>query len=66
MFQHKVSNVEGGNNVATIMVQDGKMYSIMTHIPQGHAKKCGTTQKKVLRAVFLYNEQALRDKAATK
>lgn len=64
MIQHRIKNVDGGNQIATTMYLNGKVYAKVTTVPTGKAKELNVSHAKVMKSVMLYHEQKIREEAA--
>lgn len=62
-FAHKVNNVDGGNQVVTVTVADGKALVKVSRIPTGKAKELGISQKQVVALVKKHHEDTMKAEA---
>ncbi|QVV96849.1 hypothetical protein [Kosakonia phage Kc166A] len=62
-FAHKVNNVDGGNQVVTVTVADGKALVKVSLIPTGKAKGLGISQKQVVALVMKHHEETMKAEA---
>ena len=62
-FAHKVSNVDGGNQVVTVTVANGKAQVKVSLIPTGKAKQLGIPQKQIVAQVKQHHEATLKAEA---
>lgn len=64
MIQHRIKNVDGGNQIATTMHLNGKVYAKVTTVPAGKAKELKVSHATVMKSVMFYHEQKIREEAA--
>ncbi len=62
-FEHRVSNVPGGNKVVTVTMAAGKGLFKVTMVPTGTAKAKGISQKELIQVIQWSHEKALREEA---